>query len=201
MFNRKNHPYFKTRLFQFLIGITFLFLYTSSSFAQLNDTIKAGIVSPKAEIPKYHSPKKAAWLSTALPGLGQVYNKKYWKLPIIYVGFGALAYSFQYNQSGYVKFRNAYKYRIDDDPLTIDNYPLYKDADLEAIQKSYHRYRDLSAIGIAALYLLNIVDASVDAHLFTFDVSDDLTFQFHPTLINTANVNHYTTGIGLNIKF
>ena len=196
-----NKTFKKIKLSKFSFGLFFLFLFTLNSFAQLTDTAKSAIVNPKSEIPKYHSPKKAALFSTALPGLGQVYNKKYWKVPIIYVGFGALAYSFQFNQSGYVKFRNAYKYRIDDDPLTIDDYPLYKDADLEMLQKYYHRYRDLSAIGIAALYLLNIVDASVDAHLFTFDVSDDLTFQLHPTLINTANVNHYTTGIGLNIKF
>lgn len=199
------HPFKNTckkiKLPKFGLGVFFLILVTSTSFAQFTDTAKSATADPKPEIPKYHSPKKAALFSTALPGLGQVYNKKYWKVPVIYVGFGALAYSFQFNQTGYVKFRNAYKYRIDDDPSTIDDYPLYKDADLEMLQKYYHRYRDLSAIGIAALYLLNIVDASVDAHLFTFDVSDDLTFRLHPTLINTANVNHYTTGIGLNIKF
>lgn len=196
-----NKVYKKIKLSKFSFGLFFLFLYTSGSYAQLTDTIKAETVNPKSETPNYHSPKKAAWFSTALPGLGQVYNKKYWKVPVIYVGFGALAYSFQFNQSGYVKFRNAYKLRIDDDPLTLDDYPQYQNADLEMLQKYYHRYRDLSAIGIAALYLLNIVDASVDAHMFTFDVSDDLTLQFHPTLINTANVNQYTTGIGLNIKF
>ncbi len=196
-----NRQYFKIRLFQFFIGITFLFLYTFSSFAQLTDTSKTFSQKPSSEIQKSHSPKRAALFSAALPGLGQVYNKKYWKVPIIYVGFGALAYSFQFNQSGYVKYRTAYKYRIDTDPLTIDDYPKYSNADLEMLQKYYHRYRDLSVIGIAALYLLNIVDASVDAHMFTFDVSDNLTLQLHPTLINTANVNHYTTGIGLNIKF
>ena len=200
--------FYKTnKIFKYSFIITFLFLCTSESFAQRTDTTSSSSnkqpTTNNQQLTtntKPHSPKKAAWLSTALPGLGQVYNKKYWKVPVIYAGFGALAYSFQFNQSHYVKYRNAYRDRLTIPPIA-DNYPLYSDATLEMLQKYYHRYRDLSVIGIAALYLLNIVDASVDAHMFTFDVSDDLTLQLHPTLINTANVNHYTTGIGLNIKF
>jgi hypothetical protein len=151
---------------------------------------------------KYHSPKKAALFSAVLPGAGQVYNKKWWKLPIIYAGAGGLAYSFQFNHSRYVKYRDAYKYRIDDDAGTTDPYVgLYSNDDLNTLQKYYHRYRDLTVIGFAALYALNIIDASVDAHLFTFDVSDDLSMNVHPALINTANSNRYTTGLGLTVKF
>lgn len=141
-------------------------------------------------------------MSTILPGAGQVYNKKYWKVPIIYAGAAGLAYSFQFNQSRYVKYRDAYKYRIDGDAATTDNYiGIYSDDNLNTLQKYYHRYRDLTVIGFAALYALNIIDASVDAHLFTFDVSDDLTMKVEPTLINTAGMNNYTTGLSLKLKF
>ncbi len=148
-----------------------------------------------------HSPKKAALFSTALPGLGQGYNKKYWKIPVIYAGFAGLAYSYSINQTKFKTYRNAYKYRIDSDPNTTDAYVgVYTDENLNTLQKYYHRYRDLSVIGMAALYVLNIVDASVDAHLFKFDVSDNLTMNIAPTFINTSS-NTFTSGIGLKIKF
>jgi hypothetical protein len=151
---------------------------------------------------KYHSPKKAAILSAVLPGAGQVYNKKYWKVPVIYAGAAGLVYSFQFNQSRYIKYRNAYKYRIDDDASTVDDYiGIYSDDNLNTLQKYYHRYRDMTVMGFAVLYALNIIDASVDAHMFYFDVSDNLSMNFHPSLINTAGSNRYTTGIGLSVHF
>lgn len=188
------------KLFQFIFGITFLFLYATKSVAQKTDSITSD--TAKTQIKKYHSPKKAALFSAVLPGSGQIYNKKYWKAPVIYAGFAGLAYSFQFNQSRYVKYRDALKFRIDDDPSTTDDYVgVYSDDQLTTLYKYYHRYRDLTVVGGLALYLLNIVDAAVDAHLFTFNVSDDLTLNFHPALINTAGVNRCTTGIGLHISF
>lgn len=210
------HNCIASRLFQFFIGITFLLFFTSAS-AQVNDTIIKGdtvtVITREAPIKDTstvvtikkgvsHSPKKAALLSAILPGAGQVYNKKYWKLPIIYAGAAGLAYSFQFNQSRYVKYRNAYKYRIDADATTTDAYiGIYSDDNLNTLQKYYQRYRDLTVIGFAALYALNIIDASVDAHLFTFDVSDNLSMKVEPTLINTAGMNNYTTGLSLKLKF
>ncbi len=199
MHHSKNHLKTK-KLFQAIIGITFLFLSTSTASSQVTDSTT--ILQPKKIEQEKHSPKKAALLSAALPGLGQLYNKKYWKMPVIYAGFGALTYSFIYNETKYQKYLTAYKFRIDNDPSTTDDYVgKYSDDNLNTLQKYYHRYRDLTVIGIGALYLLNIVDACVDAHLFTFNVDDDLTINIHPTIINTANTNHYTTGIGLSIKF
>lgn len=163
------------------------------------DTAKAVV---KKAPGKYHSPKKAAIFSAVVPGAGQVYNKKYWKLPIIYAGFAGLAYSFQFNQSRYVQYRDALKYRLDDDASTVDAYTdIYDNDDLTRLFEGYRRYRDLTVIGGLALYVLNVVDAAVDAHLFTFNVSDDLSLNIHPTLIQTAGRNPYTTGIGFNIKF
>ena len=179
---------------------TLFFFINASSKAQLTDSISKNDTTAK-EKTKYHSPKKATLMSAIVPGLGQVYNKKYWKLPIIYGGFAALIYSLNFNQSEYVRFRDAYKYRIDGDSATVDNYVgILRDDDLFALQKSYNRYRDLSVIGLGLLYVLNVVDASVDAHLFTFDVGDDLSFNIHPTIINIANSNRYQTGLSLTIK-
>ena len=202
------------KLFQLFIGITFLFLFSTKGISQVkNDSlikrdtvfnIMADTTKPVVKKPpgKYHSPKKAALFSAIIPGTGQIYNKKYWKAPIVYAGFVGLAYSFQFNQSRYVKYRDALKYRLDDDASTTDAYTnIYSDDQLTELYQYYHRYRDLTVIGAAALYLLNIVDAAVDAHLFTFNVSDDLSLNIQPTLINTAGTNHYTSGIGFNIKF
>lgn len=186
-----------------------MFLYSQQSYAQLTkDSIKTtdGVITTQADTvkkapAKYHSPKKAAIFSAVLPGSGQIYNKKYWKVPVIYAGFAGLAYSFQFNQSHYVKYRDALKSRLDDDASTTDPYvDLYSDDQLETLYKYYHRYRDLTVIGGLVLYVLNVVDATVDAHLFTFNVDDNLSLNIHPALINTAGI-HYKTGIGLNITF
>jgi hypothetical protein len=198
LFNKTN--IIKKRLFQLLFGITFLF-FTLPLKAQLMDTAKAKIIKPVSTIQR-KSPKKAALYSTVLPGLGQAYNKKYWKIPIIYGGFAALAYGIYFNQTKYVNYKDAYLHRIDGDPTTNDIYvDQYTDDNLITLQRYYHRYRDLSVIGAAILYIFNIVDASVDAHLSTFDVDDKLSLNIHPTLMNTASNNRYTTGLSVRIKF
>lgn len=206
---KKTDP-IKNRLLQFAFVLSFLFLSTASNYAQVTDTIQNGKttvdslqqakIKPKAK-PAYHSPKTSALMSTIIPGLGQVYNKKYWKVPIIYAGLGGLAYSINGNQKKYSKYIEAYKFRIDGDSLTVDNYPRYSDENLNTLQQYYKRFRNLSVIGFTLLYVMNIVDASVDAHMFTFDVGDDLSFHIQPTLLNIANAKNYTTGLSLNITF
>ena len=203
------HNCIASRLFQSLVGVTFLLFFIPSSYAQhadttitksivSNDTIKKDSVKP-AKPQKYHSPKKAAMYSMILPGSGQVYNKKYWKVPFIYAAAAGLTYSLQWNQSHYIKYRNAYRDRLNG--VLDPTYVLYSDNDLNNDFTYFRRYRDLTVIGFAALYILNVIDASVDAHLFHFDVSDDLSFNIQPTLINTVNVNHYSTGLSLSLKF
>lgn len=217
-------PSGRTRSAFFFVFI-FLFLSPASNFAQVKDTVinsnKSKTVSqsnplengyiegdslgqtkvkPKT-VPAYHSPKTSALMSTIIPGLGQVYNKKYWKVPVIYAGLGGLAYSINENQKKYRKYIDAYKFRIDGDSLTIDNYPRYSDDNLNTLQQYYKRFRNLSVIGFTLLYVMNIVDASVDAHMFTFDVGDDLSFHIQPTFLNIANAKKYTTGLSLNITF
>ena len=185
-----------------------MLLYSTPAHAQLlppkTDTLtaKGDTANVKKAPARYHYPKKAALFSAIIPGSGQIYNKKYWKVPIIYAGFAGLAYSFQFNQTRYVRYRDALKFRLDDDASTVDPYVnIYDDDTLTRLYQYYHHYRDLTVIGGAVLYLLNVVDAAVDAHLFTFNMSDDLSLSIHPALINTAVTNRYINGIGFNIKF
>jgi len=128
-----------------------------------------------------HSPRKATIMSALLPGAGQAYNKKYWKMPIIYAGFAGLGYLVKVNNDDYKTYKNAYSDRLDDDPATVDNYvDIYSDEDLVTLKDYYRRNRDLSAIGIGILYILNVLDAAVDAHLFYFSVNDELTMHVVP---------------------
>lgn len=165
-----------------------------------NDTIPADTVKK----PYVHSPKKAAIMSACLPGLGQVYNgmhgaKSYWKIPVIYAGFGGLGYGFAWNQSIYKDYRNSLRARYDDDTTTIDLYPNYSDDNLVTLKNYYQRYRDLCVIGMAALYTLQIVDAAVDAHLLTFDVGDNLSMNVQPMMYPTPQGP--VTQIGLRLSY
>lgn len=135
----------------------------------------------KVKVRKQHSPQKAVLLSAALPGLGQIYNKKYWKLPIIYAGFGGLGYSIFASTRNYRKYKTAYKYRVDGDPNTIDEFEgTASESNLLDLKNYYRRNLDLGVIFTAVLYALNLVDAAVDAHLFHYDISDDLSMQVQP---------------------
>ncbi len=135
-----------------------------------------------------HSPRKASILSAVLPGAGQAYNKKYWKMPIIYAGMFGLGYLVKVNNEDYRVYKEAYKYRLDGDPGTTDDFVgIYSDQDLLTLKDYYRRNRDLSAIGIGLLYVLNILDAAVDAHLYNFNVSDDLTLNITPMAIPSSS--------------
>lgn len=131
---------------------------------------------------KRHSPATATILSAVVPGLGQVYNGSYWKLPIIYGGMATLYYVIDFNNRGYNRFRSAYFIRIDDNPATTDEFDgLLSEDGLKYYVTAYRRNRDLSYIGLAAFYILNVIDANVDAHLFDWDISDKLALRMQPT--------------------
>lgn len=165
--------------------LVLLFLTTQIALAQKKTEAKVEAKTDTAEVKlkKKHSPFKATIMSVALPGLGQVYNGKWWKVPIIYGGFGGLIYSSVFNDLKCREFRDAYLLRIDDDPNTVDQFDgRYSDANLRELVDFYQRNRDLSLIFTGVLYALNIVDAAVDAHLKDFDVSDDLSLKVRPTM-------------------
>jgi len=142
---------------------------------------------------KPHSPKKAALYSAALPGLGQAYNKKYWKIPIIYAGFGTLVYFIDNNNTEYNKFKAAYSYVISEDTGEPPNeYVERYESNSEKLRKIkdfYRRNLELSYILSGALYILNILDATVDAHFFHFDVDKDLSLEVSP-YIRPAPMRH-----------
>ncbi|MCC7302428.1 MAG: hypothetical protein IT233_07295 [Bacteroidia bacterium] len=127
----------------------------------------------KTEKPR--SPRTACILSGVLPGAGQVYNRKYWKVPVIYAGMAIPAWFAADMHREYDLFRDAYLLRTDGDSATTDNFPLFTDDQLRENVDFYRRYRDMNIFLTALVYVLNIVDAGVDAHLSTFNVSNDLS--------------------------
>lgn len=157
------------------------------------DTIAA------VKVIREHSPRKAVIYSMVCPGLGQVYNKKYWKLPIIYGAGATLAYFFAYNQLKYEKFRDAYINGTEGEPVVIDGYPYDYDI-LSRGRDFYRRRRDLSVLGVGALYLLNIIDAMVDAYFFSYDISEDLSLKIEPAVLNGPGLAS-SMGVGINIHF
>jgi hypothetical protein len=143
---------------------------------------------------------KAAIFSAVLPGSGQAFNHKYWKLPIIYGGFGALIYFISTNNKEYQNYVTAIRYRNDGDPLTTDQYPRLTSEDLTARKDYFRRNRDLSYILSGVLYVLNIVDAYVDSQLIDFDVSDNLSIHSSPVLLQSVQKNTFA-GIQLTLTF
>lgn len=209
MHKKVTHCLIKRRV-HLSLYLFFLFLSIQAASAQVIDTLKTSGVHDTVILKKsvvLHSPRKAAIYSTICPGLGQAYNKKYWKVPVVYVGFAALGYFIYTNQKDYIQYRTAYRIRMDGDPLTVDEFALtiVKDDKLLKATQTLHRWRDLSIFGTALLYVLNIVDATVDAHLFSFDVSDDLSLHFQPVFISTASMNTTqrvnVTGLSVHLNF
>lgn len=127
------------------------------------------------------APAKAAFYSAVVPGLGQVYNKAYWKIPIIYAGMAAGVYFYKQQDEDYNRFRDAYKRRLagytDDEFYGSGTTPDVSNERLINAQKSAQKNKSISVIVTVAFYLLNVVDANVDAHLKQYDVSDDLSLQ------------------------
>lgn len=135
------------------------------------------------------APSKAAFYSAILPGLGQIYNKRYWKVPIVYAALGAGLYIYADRNKEYNRVRDAFKRRLagftDDEFFDLNgdgNGPDVSSEALQSAQESTQRDRDLALIVTIAVYALNIIDANVDAHLKHYNVSDDLTMDIKPYL-------------------
>ena len=168
----------------------FLFLSVNSLIAQKSDTLSLSkqkeftFKDRPTEKNNYYNPlapAKAAFYSAVLPGLGQIYNKRYWKVPIVYLGIGTSIYFYKLNNDDYNRFRNAYKRRLagytDDEFWGNGTTPIVSSDRLEDAQKTAKRNKDLSIAVAVAFYLLNIIDANVDAHLRQFNVNNDLTLE------------------------
>lgn len=168
------------------------------------------------------SPLKATMLAAAFPGMGQVYNRKYWKIPIVYAGFGALGYSIVFNTSNFNNYLKGFQDLTDDIPETNSYIKLlgnstYTPGQIDQALGSdefdaqvsswvedqlrnaidyYRRYRDLSYIGVAVWYLITIIDAHVDANLADYDVGESLRMEIEPVPVNTPMGN----GMGLGVR-
>lgn len=150
-----------------------------------------------------HSAKKASVYSLILPGLGQAYNHKYWKIPIIYAGFGVLGYNINVNNKEMKEFTEAYRYKVRNDTTLTGNkyFNKYGADDLLRGKEFYRRRLELSVILTAAWYILNVVDATVDAHFFDYDVSEDISLNVKPVYIEQPGHLVGSPGIRLCMKF
>ena len=145
------------------------------------------------------APARAAFYSALLPGLGQAYNKKYWKIPIVYAALGTGIYSYMWNKKRYDNYRDAYKERILLGDKSNDQYPFLSEDKLIRAQKSYQRNKDLSLLVTVGLYILNIVDANVSAHLQQFNVNGNLTVR--PEIQQNEFTYKQNLGLTLNYQF
>lgn len=160
-------------------------------------------------------PKRALWLALVLPGAGQIYNRKYWKLPIIYGGFIGCIYALTWNNMMYKDYSQAYLDIMDDDPNTasynkflhlgvkIDssNEEHYKEI-FKSRKDKYRRWRDMSIFVMIGVYALSVIDAYVDAELSAFDISKDLSIKVEPTIIPNHSGGNLlqAQSLGVNCK-
>ena len=164
------------------------------------------------------SAKRAMWLAIVIPGAGQIYNRKYWKLPIVYGGFLGCLYAIRWNNQMYQDYSQAYMDIMDNDPntqsyneflhlgntITPENTERYQDL-FRRRKDYYRRYRDLSVFCLIAVYALSVIDAYVDASLSEFDISQDLSFKVEPAIINNGSslnpLKSSSVGIQCSINF
>ena len=182
--------------YQFIL-LFLLFGLTTISAQQtkkivLNDTPKSETIDPLR-------PAKAAFYSTVFPGLGQIYNKKYWKLPLVYGAIGTSTYFYIDSQKNYNTYRNEYKNRLSGNTSGSEYLANLSESQLVAAQKQYQRNRDLSALCIIGFYVLNIIDANIDAALSQFNVSENLAFK--PSIIKNDITFNNNLGFACSYSF
>jgi hypothetical protein len=154
-------------LLLFVLGIQSVFSQKKTETTLVaKDTVKSNDIDPL-------TPAKAAFYSAILPGLGQAYNKKYWKIPLVYGAIGVSMYYYIDSNQKYHQYRDAYKRRLEG--FTDDEFNYLDQSRLISAQKFYQRNRDLSALFVVGFYVLNIIDANVDAALIQFNVNENLS--------------------------
>ncbi len=175
----------------------FLIFIFSLSFANI---VKAQTKNPKDTVSTaYHSPKKAVVLSAIIPGAGQVYNKKYWKLPVIYALGGYFIYNVSINNSKFLSFRDGFRLLSDSSKgitsLYINNQE-YSALQCKSNRDLFKRQRDLNIFATVLVYALNLIDANVDGHFYKFEMNNDISLMMKPSIFQ-FNQNNY---IGLIIN-
>lgn len=174
---------------------------TNDSLKITNDSLK--IAKQRNWATWRPNPKRAMWLALVLPGAGQIYNRKYWKLPIVYGGFVGCVYALRWNNQMYHDYSQAYLDIMDDDPntqsynqflhlgATIDasNIERYKEIFRKRKDK-FRRWRDMGTFVMIGIYAFSVIDAYVDASLSEFDISDDLSLRVEPAVLNNGRYNN-----------
>jgi hypothetical protein len=182
----------------------FILFFLTIQVGKSQDTIRSDV---KDTIVMFsHSPTRAAIMSAVVPGMGQIYNKKYWKVPLVYGGLGTLGYFIIHFNNLYQKYLNAYiQYNKFGNKLILHDLPNfnfeYPDVNRQLVwyKDTYRRWRDMDIMLFGAVYILNIIDATVDAYLFNYDISEDLSIRIEPTFINTY-ASKGTPGFKLSLK-
>lgn len=181
-------------------GFILFFLFSFTSVQAQEDEIKLVAADTIDNPINPLAPAKAAFYSAVLPGLGQAYNKSYWKIPVVYVALGTGIYAYSWNKKEYHKYRDAYKQRLLEGTKSTDAYQGILSTDrLVDAQKYHQRYRDLSMLITVGLYALNIIEANVDAHLKQFNVNGKLTVR--PDIQQNEFTNKQNMGVALNFRF
>jgi hypothetical protein len=194
------------RRFLFLLGILLSLAFQQTEAQNVVfDTVGNAVITADtvvkqqkpaktAKAKKPHSPTKATIMSACLPGLGQVYNGKWWKVPIVYAGLGGLGYLVYSNYSEYSAYLHAYEFQTGDLPegVTLNSHETelankYSSSQLQTYKESYRRDFEFYTILTVAWYGLNILDACVDGHLYNYDISDDLSLSVDPYLRPTES--------------
>jgi hypothetical protein len=200
-----NKRFFRATPLNQVVFTVFIFLLAVDT-AKAQDTIppQPAVTSPLTVDSVAHSAHKATIYSLVLPGLGQAYNKKYWKIPIIYVGFGVLAYNFKINNDETRKFTEAYRYVINKDSFPTDNEYVIRYPDPNNLLQGRNFYRrrvELTLIFTAVWYILNVLDATVDAHFFDYDISDNLSLRVEPVfMMPSGRPDRYANGLRLSLN-
>jgi hypothetical protein len=192
-------------IFLFFLSNAYSQVAPAENPVKIKDSSASKISKSDTSKQKVYNPKVAARRSAIVPGLGQIYNKKYWKLPIIYGGLGVTRYIFVNNIKIYKEYKFAYSARIKAEPPTLDStdyhqlddiYKVLSPNSIRSARDEFRRYVDYSALVFLLLWGLNVVDAAVDAHLKNFDISPDLSLQVRPGYSEMAKTN----GVSLVLK-
>ena len=149
---------------------------------------------------KKHTAIRAVWLSAVCPGLGQAYNKKYWKIPIIYAGFGGLGYAIYYTSHNFNIARTAYRAAVRGQPAVYNGYT--SSEDIKYFRDQYKNYLNICALVTVVWYGLNLIDAAVDGHLYSYNMDDKLSFNFDPLfrMQNDIGMNQQCMGLTFTVK-
>ena len=193
--------------------------FSAKDSLKLNSMLQVATKKPKRDWSTWRpDTKRAMWLAIVLPGAGQIYNRKYWKLPIIYGGFVGCAYAMRWNNMMYRDYSQAYLDIMDDDPttesynqflhlgnqITAENMERWKTI-FKKRKDRYRRWRDMSFFCMLGVYAFSVIDAYVDASLSEFDISHDLSMRVSPAVISSktdfTGSRHTSLGVSCSLNF